>query len=216
MQEVALARSATLCSGEKVVHWGNFADVVELFQLMAASDSSMLSQITKQPKQNYGFGDESRKNGAVLMTEMTRCLFRKNREGDIKECLKDLETLVVTLSPLVNSEPRDAIYAFLSLAADTAQFPPWHQKRAESDPAIHLKGNWKFDYEKPVFNVYKEFVDFCIRESGSLDITCRHWVPLGSGNFPSWIGQISHTTGFTNFHTRVEFVGQPHNRVYHD
>lgn len=215
MQEVALARSAMLCSGEKVVHWEDFADIVELFQLMATSHSSVLSQITKQPEQGHDFGDELQKNGAVLMAEMTRYLFRKNREGDIVECLKDLETLVVTLCPLVNSEPRDAIYAFLSLAADTVQFPSRRQKGVVSNPAIHLKRNWKFDYEKPVLHVFKEFVDFCIRESGSLDIICRHWAPLGSGNLPSWIGQVSHTADFTSFHTRVEFIGQPHNRVYH-
>lgn len=41
-------------------------------------------------------------------------------------------------------------------------------------------------YEKPVFEVYKDFLEFAITRSESLDIICRPWAANAEG-LPSWI-----------------------------
>lgn len=55
-------------------------------------------------------------------------------------------------------------------------------------------------YEKPIIDVYGDFIDYCIETSQSLDILCRHWAPT-KDKMPSWILPIS---GYA-FNRDVEF-----------
>ena|SRR5436309_15666445 len=82
-----------------------------------------------------------------------------------------LEVLVSVLLSFEASEPRDTIYAVLSLAKDAI----------EGNPSLQLDGSIRPiqpDYNKPVIEVFKEFIDFAIQTSESLDIICRHWAPV--------------------------------------
>ena len=35
------------------------------------------------------------------------------------------------------------------------------------------------DYEKSIIEVYRDFTQYCVATSGSIDIICRHWAPAG-------------------------------------
>ena len=52
------------------------------------------------------------------------------------------------------------------------------------------------DYDKPIFEVYRDFLKFVITRSRSLDILCRPWAPSIATDrpdefLPSWIPQLS-------------------------
>lgn len=67
------------------------------------------------------------------------------------------------------TDVRDAIYALLNLANDTASSSESHQ----SDTMIA-------DYTKSVVNVFGDFILHCCSRSGKLDIICRPWAPTMS------------------------------------
>jgi hypothetical protein len=103
------------------------------------------------------------------------------------------------------TDPKDTIYALLSIAKDT---PYTYSDSAASaaltsscPPELRITP----DYTKCLSDIYTDFIDYCIETSQSLDIICRHWAPklrerssletLRSGpkteeNMPSWIPSI--------------------------
>jgi hypothetical protein len=47
------------------------------------------------------------------------------------------------------------------------------------------------DYSKSEFEVYKDFLEFCVRHSHSLDMICLPWAPdPKEGNLPTWIPRL--------------------------
>lgn len=101
--------------------------------------------------------------GAVLLVDMTATLFRPKKNGS-RESTKGLETLVCSLSGFDTTDPRDTINAFRNISKELNR--PGTQT-AQKVPAP--------DYGKDLFEVYREFVDWVIRSSQSLDILCRFW-----------------------------------------
>lgn len=102
------------------------------------------------------------------------------------------------------TEPRDIVYALLAIAKDT--FPPTsdpntaipeitalQQKRLSAWGQRHIAaGAYRVDYQLPVVDVYRDFIEFSIRKSEpsrALDIICRPWAPriLPRGN-AKWNG----------------------------
>jgi Heterokaryon incompatibility protein (HET) len=168
VQEVALARRASIQCGAKSVNWVNFADAVANF-VMKLDDVKALYRKVNLPSYNPDSLTFIESLGAKIMVSTITNLFRKSEEGNILDRLVNLETLVSTLLTFDAGNPRDIIYALLSIAKDSplAKARPREQDQGAMDL---LKPN----YAKDALEVYTDFVKHCIN-SGSLDIICRHW-----------------------------------------
>ena len=91
-----------------------------------------------------------------------------------KERFKNLETLVSELTMFEAGDPRDAVYALMTLARDvqhTSQqhSPLWQYNASEI--------TFTSDYTKNILQVFTDFVAFCITRSRRLDIICRKGAP---------------------------------------
>jgi hypothetical protein len=141
--------------------------------------------------------------GANTLVEATSNLFRKSNNGEILERLLSLETLVSTLLAFEASDPKDTVYAVLSIANDTpysdsnsaARTIASHAASAVSTPAgvgvpTQTVGDHRItpNYDKSLADICTDFVDYCIEKSESLDIICRHWAPVAKGRRRSFTG----------------------------
>ncbi|KAF8851221.1 hypothetical protein BDZ45DRAFT_155158 [Acephala macrosclerotiorum] len=181
VQELALAREATVHYGQEVMQWLDFADAVALFVTKHDQINTLLKRHSNEPDP---IGD-MRALGASILVEATSNLFRKSKDGRILERLLSLETLVSTLLAFESTDPRDTVYAVLSIANDT---PYSNSKTAAetvvsgaSTPAADVKpiGDPRItpNYVKPLPEIYSDFIDYCVEKSCSLDMICRHWAP---------------------------------------
>jgi hypothetical protein len=195
VQEIALSPSAnnTIYCGKEQVPWQDFADAVSLFVNVESATHKLSDVMKLENLFNHMpdfFGDVS-SLGAALLVDATSNLFRNSSTGQRKP-LSTLEYLVSRLSVFEASQPRDTIYALLAISKDTTP------KNAEDDPAIRKTEKalekfldkqafaklanqpYKVDYNLPVVEVYKEFIEFSIHKSEktrALDIICRPWAP---------------------------------------
>jgi hypothetical protein len=192
VQEIALSpRGGTVYCGDEEVSWQDFADAVSLF-VEVESATHRLSDVMRQDKVSHYipdfFGDVS-SLGAALLVDATSNLFRNSVNNDEREPLSTLEYLVSRLTVFDASQPRDTIYALLAIAEDTK--PKTVEVKASSSRGLkhieNLAQKQKFisqpynvDYNLPLIDVYREFVQFSIRKSvktRALDIICRPWAP---------------------------------------
>ncbi|KAF2181282.1 hypothetical protein K469DRAFT_752834 [Zopfia rhizophila CBS 207.26] len=237
IQEVASSRRASVQCGKKSINWIDFADAVQLFiakveRIRAIYDSSELS------KQDPDALSHVESVGATAIVSTTNNVLRKAESGMVLDRLLNIESLVMTFPHFEASDPRDTIYALLSLASDG------HMSiRGESWSSITT--SLVPDYTKSALQIYMEFVQHCIVSSGSLDIICRHWAlplteregvgvrtfsassswpqlansPVMASSFPSWIGLVTNSpfgppsrcTGRLNGDI---LVGEPGRRIY--
>lgn len=205
VQEVALARHATLLCGNKSVNWLDFADAVAIFVTKLDEVKALYrsSKISDYLPEDLSFVESS---GATIMISTINNLFGKSDDGTVMERHVSLETLVSTLLTFDVKNPKDIVYALLSIAKDSplanrSLRPSGEARRSILQP----------DYNKDALEVYKDFFDHCIK-SGSLDIICRHWAlpikrEMGKVSIfaqqqekitlklPSWIG-IIHDSAF--------------------
>ncbi|CAG8949673.1 hypothetical protein HYFRA_00003991 [Hymenoscyphus fraxineus] len=111
--------------------------------------------------------------GANALVDFTSNLFRRNENGDIQQRMMTLEMLVSSLLAFESGDPKDTIFAVLSLAKDT------HRISKETG-LRELDERLTPTYEKKcLLDVYTDFIGYCIDESKSLDILLRHWAPSG-------------------------------------
>jgi hypothetical protein len=237
IQELALAKTAIVRWGDEQILWEDFADAIALFMTKHNEMKVLLGR--KSTKSDL----EPRALGANTLVDATSSLFRKSYDGRIQERLVDLEVLVSSLFMVFEaSEPRDVIYAVLSLAKDTEirmelpDPPSWLIPAKIGTPillfqSIHYvcvsivnlasrlfrqtpifksalsvsatskgvtsgstpssptasshqsRGIVQIDdrivpnYDKKLTDVYTDFIEYCIEQSNSLDILCRHWAP---------------------------------------
>jgi hypothetical protein len=88
--------------------------------------------------------------------------------------LADLETLVSNLPTQQTSDPRDTIYALLSISSDAQPH------------------TFEVDYNKNSTQVFKDFIQFCVNRSKSIDVICRYWAlepvktPRNVSHAPYW------------------------------
>jgi hypothetical protein len=202
IQELALARDATVRWGKAKMSWTNFADAIALFMTKHDEIKQILSKTAEYPRTTDPFGD-ARALGANTLVNATNDLFRKSEDGKIQQRLLTLEVLVSCLFLAFEAtDPRDTIYAVLSIAKDTSfamsdlkARTSWEIKtRRESNgiygefdiavPAppsagMQLRDDIRIspDYDKNIIDVCADFMDYCIETSQSLDILCRHWAP---------------------------------------
>jgi hypothetical protein len=129
VQEVAMAKRATMHCGEGTVNWTNFKDAVALF----SSRPEPLRQLFQSSRTFAHHPDhlgEIKELGANRLVVATSSMFRKSDDGDILEHLLSLETIMSSLSAFEASDPRDILYAVVRLANDA--HPSAMQKRVAS------------------------------------------------------------------------------------
>lgn len=203
VQELALAREATVHYGQEVMQWTDFADAVALFVTKHDQINALLKKCYSM---DPDIGD-MRALGANTLVEATSNLFRKSNDGKILERLLSLETLVSTLLAFESSDPKDTVYAVLSIANDTPYSDSTSAARtiasrttsAVSTPvgpgvqAVGHTGDHRItpNYDKSLGDICTDFVDYCIEKSESLDIICRHWAPVSKGRRRSFTGAIT-------------------------
>jgi hypothetical protein len=242
VQEVAMARRATMHCGEHVVSWTNFKDAVALFS-SRKEHLRHLFQSSRRFAHHPDFLGDVQELGANRLVFATESMFRKSDKGDILEHLFSLETIMSSLSAFEASDPRDILYAVVRLANDA--HPSAMQKRVaslveDSNVVTPITTSFKsfpggfsavpegrsstvgqasqssntntlqvppvvrraaaallkplqdkiitVDYNKSVFEVCRDFVEFVTGRSRSLDIICRPWAPSGEEfELPTWV-----------------------------
>nr|POE72138.1 heterokaryon incompatibility protein 6, or allele [Quercus suber] len=117
VQEIALARSATLFCGEQSVSWQDFSAATSLF-VARYRDLRHLFQNSKEFHNHPNYLGEVDALGAKLLVEITTNLFRKNDEGVVLERLLSLEALISTLTLFEAGSAHDTVYAVLWLSHD--------------------------------------------------------------------------------------------------
>lgn len=210
IQEIALAKRATLYCGTSEREWSDFAVAVSLFETAENQGRLISKSIKNSPFFNHvpDFLGEVKSLGATRLVDATSNLFRKSKTGQVLECLSTLDALISNLTVHQASRPHDVIYAVLALAKGThmaAKVNGVPQSRnTKVDEQISVKQEplpltskeqnlakfvtkkmekladekkFTIDYDKPFFEVCKEFLDFTVHHSKSLDIICRPWVP---------------------------------------
>ncbi|KAK4221041.1 heterokaryon incompatibility protein-domain-containing protein [Podospora fimiseda] len=236
IQELALAKLAEVRCGSKRRNWRDFADAVSIFVL---NFDTIKKMIKNRPNLGQSMLDEidgMKPLGARILVDVLANTFQRNADGTIYAPRQGLESLISSLSTFGTSDPRDTVYTLLNLAKETFQ-SPFPDKGSEGGlSAKRLKKLDKNpppvpDYTLDLLQVYAKFVKWCVQESGSLDIICRHWAlpelkkELDAFyprivQLPSWIKTVrdstygSMTEGFGGRRTGDSFVGTPETRSY--
>jgi hypothetical protein len=133
VQEIALARRATIFCGDQSVSWQDFASAVALF-ISRHQDLRPLFQSSKESQYHPNFLGEVEALGAKTLVDVTNNLFRKSDDGVILERLLSLEALISSLTAFEASSPHDTIYAVLWLAHDAE--PDSKELAAMSEDAV--------------------------------------------------------------------------------
>ncbi|CAG8958297.1 hypothetical protein HYFRA_00000652 [Hymenoscyphus fraxineus] len=202
VQELALARKARVVYGKEKMGWSDFSDAIAIFiqykdRIIPPVQSLLKSTVASTEEVDAAKSIEDL--GANILVDFTNSFFRRDRDGNIQQRMMSLEILVSSLLPFEATDPRDTIYAVLSLANDTYQDNQILDKRLIPDYKCKL-----------LLDVYTNFIEYCAEKSRSLDILLRHWAtsdgvdpkmahkelldknykrPL-KGDLPSWIPKI--------------------------
>lgn len=188
VQEIALAKDASVHCGSKKVRWCDFADAITLLVTNQETIRSLFEDPSRWRDGRKTLGDVD-SFGASVLLEVTNGLFRRTPEGNIKKPVKTIEYLVTSLKTFDTANTSDLIYSLVSIASDTSPIEYWHGAPATGVGKISIKpaNGIQADYNKSPMDVYKDFTKFCMESSKSLDIICRPWaMPLGEP-VPSWI-----------------------------
>jgi hypothetical protein len=211
IQELAVAKNAALHCGTHTIPWTSFSDAVALFE-------ANLSEVQRYFKFSLASGGpikDIRALGASTLVSVVNNIIRKTPDGLILNRLESVETLVSMLAVFEAADPLDTIIAVMGMAKDRAQV----ESITSGDRELRDK--------------YIEFVLYCVKSSGSIDIICRHWAPIikekASNYFersqlPSWIPNVSGSAfgapgdkDKDKQSGRVHgdsFVGLPEHRIY--
>ena len=112
VQEMLMAKSATVHCGYHVLSWPDFVDVVDLLR----SRWHLLDEIQDE-KMRHRVG-QVHHIGASALTETSRSVIRQAGKGGVIERLLDLEALLTKLAMFEVTVAHDAIYAIHALASD--------------------------------------------------------------------------------------------------
>ncbi|RAR10736.1 HET-domain-containing protein [Stemphylium lycopersici] len=193
IQELAFAQSASVHCGKHVRDWSDFQTAIAIFHrhFDSLKGRLMVHYESSQAKCSHIDDDstlEIEHLGAKLLVDMTSTLFRKRRDGSL-ESTKSLESLVCSLSGFDTSDPRDAINALRSISKEVV--------RQDSSIVSMQKPPPAPNYGNDLFEVYRDFVEWVVANTASIDIICRHWAlkernqPMPTTprlvRLPSWI-----------------------------
>jgi hypothetical protein len=195
IQELALARKAEVVYGKQTMPWPDFADAIAIFiksQERIRPGLAKLYVETAISVPELSSVDGVKNLGANALVDFINNLFRRSENGDIQQRMMTLEALVSNLLAFEATNPRDTIYAVLSLAKDT------HHLSTDLDERLLPA------YQNTLLDVYTDFIGYCIDKSQSLDILLRHWAPsekrekhqvplrelVDQAGLPTWIPSI--------------------------
>lgn len=117
VQEIALAKTATLYCGESSVSWRDFADAISLFNSKSSEIRQLFRKSTVFNNPLDYLGDVT-ELGATRLVHACDNIFRKSDDGAIMEHMLSLEALMSSLSAFEATDTHDTIYAVLWLAHD--------------------------------------------------------------------------------------------------
>lgn len=204
IQEIALAKRATIHCGPHQIAWSDFAEAVALFQEVKPETQIISRSSIIMPTNNLislnEFLYDIPQLAATQLVNSTLDIFRKSEDGLIMEKTFSLDALISTFSAFKVTRPHDVIYAVLALAkgvtsvqsrsenSDSVQSSPVTTERDSKESVILNALATKFvqrmtekvyqvDYEKDFVDVCKEFLSYTVDAGKSLDIICRPWVP---------------------------------------
>ena len=198
VQELALAKNATLHYNKKEIKWKDFASAIAKF----ATRFDVIKKLflpSREFKHNEEHLGEIEALGANTLVDVTANHFRRS-EGAPEglERLSSLESLVSRLLRFEASDPRDTVYALLSICntkpgvggrtlrrSSTLLVPDSIESKAKNSSTRSGPGSSEIDvqlvpdYTKTIIEVYRDYTQYCVTTSRSIDIICRHWAPAG-------------------------------------
>ncbi|KAF8862586.1 hypothetical protein BDZ45DRAFT_191581 [Acephala macrosclerotiorum] len=194
VQEIALARKATIHCGRKMMDWDKFSKGVSLYESRSEEVLRSLVNHEKQVTNASHISVQVQALGAHSLISTLHQLFRRGRSNEISEYLLPLDTLMSMLPNFDVSNSKDVIYAIRSLAKDF-QEPDW----CGNGPSIinsKKKAALMPNYNQTTLDLFLEFIKYVIETTKRLDILCVPWAPSlkgdEAGNYlPSWITQVS-------------------------
>jgi len=205
VQEIALARRATVSCGPDEIPWRELAIAVELFVEVETATHRLSELMKKDDKLALipNRFEHISELGASLLVGATARIFREYEDEDeddedddastkqlvTRRSILSLEYLVTSLSIFGCGRPHDSVYALLAIARDAAPVPPV-TVNVRSKEALIMEvfasgleqKPYPLDYNSPYADVCKEFTLFCINRCAevdpiqALDILCRPWV----------------------------------------
>ena len=175
-----------------MLNWNTFADAVGSWQLLRVDHPKLAAEIFKTAHGKYVKNRREwlLKAPVEIILDTIHNAIRRDANGRVLRSLSDLHELVVSFSGFSSWNPRDAIYAFLSLAADTVQFVQPQEEKfgiVADGRCVEVASIWHEIYQMPILEVFGVFVQHCIEKSGSLNILCSPWAPRDCGVLPSWM-----------------------------
>lgn len=166
VQEVLMARRATVHCGEYVMPWVDFVDMA---QLLSTKWSDIQVTIDRLTQQRVG---HAHLIGALALVNTAALILRQTSTGEIVERLLTLESLLSILATFEVIVTHDAIYSIYNLARDLVG-----TERLRIDYALQPR------------ELFTDVTEFIVLNSGSLNIICYPWAPVAP--LPSWIPTIA-------------------------
>ncbi|KAK4249828.1 hypothetical protein C7999DRAFT_29697 [Corynascus novoguineensis] len=191
VQEIALAKEATVYSGEEQVSWTDLSDAISLWQSQMVNTLLYGSDLSDSP----GLG-------ASTLSFLSVNALRKDGQGNILGRRWNVEDLLALLPMFQAKVPHDALFAVLSMASDTPAFLP-------------------VDYSMPHVKLFVNVFVQIAKSAKSLDMMFRPWAPDTPGDrLPSFIAPLSRYSHIRNARGKYErrnadsLVGSPRRRIY--
>ncbi|PGH02631.1 hypothetical protein GX51_04514 [Blastomyces parvus] len=135
IQEIALAKKATVYCGGECVEWEEFANAISLLVHSKENFRQLLRKSSDYCNHPDCLGDVSQ-SAAARLIDASDNMFRKSEQGQILERLLSLEELMSSLSAFEASDPRDVLYAILWLARDARPGFKSGKIRASDDQSL--------------------------------------------------------------------------------
>lgn len=195
IQEIALAKKATVHCGYAEVSWTDFSDAISVYGSKTASTSS------PTPKPPGSFPDAGGL-GALTLSFLSNNALRKDDEGNVVERRWNMEDLLALLPMFHAQLPHDTLFAVLSLASDSAAFQ-------------------NVDYSMPHAELFTRVLQQIAKSTNSLDMVFRPWAPDTPGmRLPSFIAPASRHPYIRNANGLYQrcnadsLVGPPRRPIY--
>ncbi|KAG0650483.1 Heterokaryon incompatibility protein [Hyphodiscus hymeniophilus] len=216
VQEVAVARKATLHCGQTAKYFGDLVEAVSTFVSLRAE----ITLLFRRNQKNCKILTDRKMTIAERFIDISTNALRVSSTGKVQRLLS-LEGLVSQLSDLSSGSPLDRIYAVLALAKDGPTLV--NETLMEYPKDTPDNGALRIDYDKSIREVYQDFVIHAIEKSKSLDIICRHWASSVSekdARLPTWVRPLQSflQPPFENSPDRTaadSLVGLPDHTYYH-
>lgn len=140
VQEIALAKKATVHCGHRHVPWTDVSDAISLYGSYESSTPSSRSVLA----------GNAQGLGAFVLSFLADNALRKDAQGKVLERHWTTEDLLAMLPGFRAQNPLDTVYAILSVASDSLRF--------------------SVDYSKPPTEFFIEVFKIVVDSSKSLDI----------------------------------------------